>query len=122
MSNRPSIVLDTNVLVAALRSRRGASAALLAKVATEAFDVNVSVALVLEYEEVFARNLVGTVLTAERANEVVSFLCANGRRWNRIRRLRPLVDDPDDELVAELALTCRCDLFGDAQRTPFWAN
>jgi len=53
------IILDTNVLVAALRSRRGAAQALLRQVGQGLFGVNISVALALESEEVLKRaNLV----------------------------------------------------------------
>ena len=48
----PLVVLDTNVLVAAIRSRRGASFRLLEQVGLGRFDIVLSVALGLEYEEV----------------------------------------------------------------------
>jgi predicted nucleic acid-binding protein len=49
------IVLDTNVLVAALRSRRGASYRIISLIGAGGFRLNVSVALALEYEEVLKR-------------------------------------------------------------------
>jgi predicted nucleic acid-binding protein len=49
------IVLDTNVLVAALRSRRGASYQLIGMIGTGVFRPNISVALALEYEEILKR-------------------------------------------------------------------
>ena len=45
---KPHVVLDTNVLIAGLRSRRGASFALLELLAENAFEISVSVPLVLE--------------------------------------------------------------------------
>ena len=45
-----SIIIDTNVLVAALRSRNGASFKLLSLIGTGAFETVVSVPLVIEYE------------------------------------------------------------------------
>ena len=53
----PQIVIDTNVFVAALRSRRGASYRLLMLVDSGRFVVNVSVPLVLEYEDAAKRFL-----------------------------------------------------------------
>ena len=52
------IVIDTNVMVAGLRSRRGSAFRLLTLVGTGQFDIHLSVPLVLEYEEVlwFNRN------------------------------------------------------------------
>ena len=53
----PQIVIDTNVLVAAQRSKRGASAKLMSLVGTDRFDIHGSVPLVLEYEEVLLREM-----------------------------------------------------------------
>lgn len=48
------IVIDTNVMIAALRSKRGASYKLLTLMGqSEPFQINVSVPLILEYEAVF---------------------------------------------------------------------
>ena len=49
------LVMDTNVLVTALRSRRGASYKFISLIGTGIFRLNVSVALALEYEEVLKR-------------------------------------------------------------------
>jgi predicted nucleic acid-binding protein len=49
------VVLDTNVLVTALRSRRGASFQLVRRIDEGDFRVNISVALALEYEEILKR-------------------------------------------------------------------
>jgi len=46
------IVLDTNVLVAALRSRQGASYQIVSLIGAGLFRSNISVAVALEYEEV----------------------------------------------------------------------
>jgi predicted nucleic acid-binding protein len=49
------IVLDTNVLVAAFRSKRGASYQLVRLIGLADWRLNVSVALALEYEDVLKR-------------------------------------------------------------------
>ena len=50
------VVLDTNVLVAGLRSRNGASFQLLSQIGPDSgFEIHLSVALVLEYEAVLRR-------------------------------------------------------------------
>jgi predicted nucleic acid-binding protein len=46
------IVIDTNVFFAALRSKKGASYRLLSLIDSGKFNVNVSVPLVFEYEDV----------------------------------------------------------------------
>jgi predicted nucleic acid-binding protein len=51
----PQVVIDTNVLIAAQRSQRGASSKLMSLVGTGRFDIHISVPLVLEYEEVLLR-------------------------------------------------------------------
>ena len=105
----PQVIFDTNVIVAAVRSRRGASAALLAMVGTGRFEINLSVALALEYEEVLKRDGVQATLDGGEADELVAFLCANARRRTIRTRLRPLASDPDDDFVADLAFAFHCD-------------
>lgn len=48
-------MLDTNVLISALRSKQGASYKLLSLVGTGKFDISISVPLVLEYKVVLKR-------------------------------------------------------------------
>ena len=59
------MVLDTSVLVAAWRSRKGASYALLAHLRARDFEIAVSVPLVIEYEAVLLRHLQGGSLSPE---------------------------------------------------------
>ena len=49
------VVIDTCVFVSALRSSRGASYRMLSLVGTGAFDIALSVPLVLEYEDAAKR-------------------------------------------------------------------
>ena len=60
----PQVVLDTNVIVAGLRSKRGSAFRLLTLVGTGVFDIHLSVPLVLEYREVLSRQLPNLYLTA----------------------------------------------------------
>jgi predicted nucleic acid-binding protein len=52
----PQIVLDTNILVSALRSNRGVAYRLLQLVGTQQFEINLSVPLMFEYEDVLYRD------------------------------------------------------------------
>ena len=98
---RPNIVLDTNVLVAALKSARGASFRLLSLVEKDLFVVHVSTTLITEYEAVLKRGL--TVLTAEEIDDVIDFICSRAV-LNKIFYLwRPVLKDPGDDFVLELA-------------------
>jgi len=102
----PPIVLDTNVLVAALRSRRGSSYRLLSLVDAGFFEINVSVPLVLEYEDVLSRPELA--LSPEDARDAVDYLCTIGKRHQIHFLWRPYLDDPKDDMVLELAVTARC--------------
>ena len=105
----PSIVLDTNVLISALRSRRGASHLLLSLVGSGRFDVNVSVPLVFEYEDVARRQAPELGLSHADVDDVIDYLCRVGRH-HRIHFLwRPVLRDPRDDMVLELAVEAACD-------------
>lgn len=98
----PLVVLDTNVLVAAIRSRRGASFRLLSQVGTGSFDVAVSVPLVLEYEEVLLRHR--GPMGAGDVRDIVDYVCSVARQQNIFYLWRPLLRDPKDDMVAEVAV------------------
>lgn len=102
------IVIDTNVVVAALRSSRGASHALLQLVGSGRFEINVSVPLVLEYEAVTKRLL--TALYSESdIDTVLDYLCAVAHRREVFHLWRPFLRDANDDMVLELAVTAGCD-------------
>jgi putative PIN family toxin of toxin-antitoxin system len=103
------VVLDSNVLVAALRSRRGASFRLLELLRAGQFEIAVSVPLVLEYEAVLVRHAAELKLSREDAVAVVDFLCSIGHRQEIHFLWRPSLSDPGDEFVLELAVTANCD-------------
>ena len=69
------IVLDTNVLVAAMRSKQGASYRLLSLLGDGRWRPNVTVAVVLEYEAVLKRDCLQFGLTEEDVDDVVRNLC-----------------------------------------------
>ena len=83
------VILDTNVLIAGLRSRRGASFALLELLAEDAFEISVSVPLVLEYEAVARRQARELGLTHADVDAVVDFDCL--RDYLKIIRFRPML-------------------------------
>lgn len=104
----PRIVLDTNVLVAALRSRRGASFQVLSSVGTGAFEIVLTVPLVLEYEAVLLRP--GLVpLTGQEVGAVLDYLCAVGHHQAVHYLWRPHLRDPKDDMVLEAAAAAGCD-------------
>ena len=100
----PRVVLDTNVVVSAFRSRRGPAFSLVSRIGTGRFEVAVSVPLVLEYEEVLTRT---TSLREIDVLAVLGFLCSVGHRQNIFYLWRPILPDPKDDMVLELAVASR---------------
>lgn len=104
----PEVVLDTNVLVAGLRSRRGASARLLALVGTGKFNINLSVPLVLEYEAVLLRPELHIPVSSGGIAAVLDYHCAVGRHHEIFFLWRPYLKDPGDDMLLELAVKAGC--------------
>jgi predicted nucleic acid-binding protein len=70
------VVLDTNVLVAALRSKSGASHRLLELLGDGHWRPNLTVAVVLEYEAVLKRDCREFGLTDDDVDDVVDAICS----------------------------------------------
>ena len=102
------IVLDTNVLVAGLRSSQGASSWVLTRLGQDdRFQINISVPLLLEYEEVLKRADTCPTLTLEDVDDVLDWICsvANSREIHFL--WRPILSDPTDDMLLELAIRSR---------------
>jgi predicted nucleic acid-binding protein len=105
---KPQIVLDTNVLVAALRARRGAAFHLVSLLPAAPFEINLSVPLVFEYEEVLPQHRHVMGLTRTDSADFLDFLCAIAPLHALFFLWRPLLTDPKDEMRLELAVKARC--------------
>jgi putative PIN family toxin of toxin-antitoxin system len=105
----PDIVLDTNIIIAALRSKRGASNNLLSLVGTHNFEIHDSVALILEYEDVIQRQRTELGLSQEDVADFIDSLCSMAHHHKIYFLWRPSLSDVNDELVLELAVTARCE-------------
>jgi predicted nucleic acid-binding protein len=68
------VVIDTNVLVSALRSRRGAAFRLVQKLGSQKFEPVISPPLCLEYEDVFRRPGLIPGCTAEDIDDFLNYL------------------------------------------------
>jgi putative PIN family toxin of toxin-antitoxin system len=105
------MVLDTNVLVKARRSRTGASNALLRAADDGAFRVLVSVPLFLEYEAVLTRpeHLLASRLTERQVLEFLDYLAGLVAPVKLHYLWRPQLADVADEMVLETAINGRAD-------------
>lgn len=99
---KPQIVLDTNVLVTALKSSMGTSFRLLSMLEADRFQLHVSTPLVAEYEAVLKRGMLN--LTAQQIDDVVDFICARATQHKIYYLWRPMLKDPGDDFLLELAV------------------
>jgi putative PIN family toxin of toxin-antitoxin system len=102
------IVLDTNVLIAALRSRRGASFAILSRIG-RAWVPLISTVLTLEYEAVAKREAQRLKVPFSTVDAIIRAFCFVGRETDVYFRLRPFLPDPGDEFLLELAVAGQAD-------------
>ena len=105
------LVIDTNVVLTALRSARGASAALMLNVAEKRVKPLLSVALVLEIESVLCRpeHLAATGLSVALVQDFVDELCALSEPVQIHFAWRPMLHDAADEMVLEAAVNGQAD-------------
>ena len=102
------VVLDSSVLVAALRSRLGASFRLLQELRAGRYEIALSVPLVLEYETTLLRHAQDLGLSEEEATALVDYLCSVGAAQEIHFLWRPTLRDPRDECVLEVAVAAGC--------------
>jgi putative PIN family toxin of toxin-antitoxin system len=100
-----SVVIDTNVIVSALRSRKGASFKLISLLEYERFNINISVPLLLEYESIMIRNLKKLSLNKKDIEIFLDYICSIGNKFNIFYLWRPFLKDPKDDFILELAYT-----------------
>jgi putative PIN family toxin of toxin-antitoxin system len=106
------VVLDADVVVAALRSRRGASAAWLRAALRREVEMLASMPLMLHYESVLSRaeHRTASRLSMIELGAVLDAIAAIVTPVTISYLWRPILRDPDDELVLEAAGNGRADL------------
>jgi putative PIN family toxin of toxin-antitoxin system len=107
---KPQVVIDTNVIVSALRSQQGASYKLLMLVGRANFEINLSVSVLLEYEDASKRLLGQIPLTEDEINDILDYLCGLANQREVFFLWRPFLKDPKDDMVLELAVSGQCDV------------
>jgi predicted nucleic acid-binding protein len=59
--------------------------------------------LVYEYEEIMKREAVNLSLTLNDVDQILNVLCARGEEWPLKQDWEPVLPDPDDEPLVQLA-------------------
>ena len=116
----PNIVIDTNVLVAALRSQYGASHKLLVLLESGKFEIFLSVPLAVEYEDATKRIGCKTSdLKTKEIDDILDYVCSVGN-WRQVYYLwRPFLKNPKDDMVLELAVSAGCEIIVPYNKADF---
>ena len=103
------IVIDTNVLVSGVRSNRGASYKLLSILNDARWQINISTALVYEYEEILKGASKGLGLTMQDVDLAIAAICNIANHHSIFFLWRPMARDPDDDFLIDLAFKAQVD-------------
>jgi predicted nucleic acid-binding protein len=75
---------------------------------SDAFDLNLSVALVAEYEDVAKRLLPQTQLSEADLEDILDYICQVGNKREIYFLWRPFLRAPQDDMVLEVAVAASC--------------
>ena len=98
------VVIDTNVVLSSLLSRRGASFRLVQRLGSPQFQPVISPPLCLEYEDVFRRPGLLAGYTPQDISDFLDYFLSQCIECRIHFLWRPHLPDPKDDLVLELAL------------------
>jgi putative PIN family toxin of toxin-antitoxin system len=115
------IVLDTSVLVAAIRSKMGASRILLDAALAWEVQFCISTPLILEYEAVLTRpeHPLASGISSAEVVDLVDMLCDKGVQVELTETWLPILRDPCDEMVLNTAINGRVDAIVTFNRADF---
>lgn len=103
------VVFDTSVLVAAARSRLGASYALVSAIPSPDFQICLSIGLYTEWRDVLTRPAhLPPGNTPEDAQRFLRYLASEAHLQEIHFLWRPFLPDADDDMVLELAFAADC--------------
>lgn len=103
------VVLDTSVLVAATRSRTGASFAIVSSIPNPAFEISLSVGLYTEWQDVLTRaEHLPENSSPAMAIQFLRYLASQSHLQEIHFLWRPFLPDTDDDMVLELAFAASC--------------
>ena len=106
----PRVIIDTNIIISAQRSRRGASSKLISLIGTGLFEIHVSIPLILEYEAVLSRHRTSLGLSQDDVIDLIDAFCALSTHQKQIHfSWRPFLPDENDDFILDLAVVGQCD-------------
>ena len=100
----PIVVIDTNIILSALKSKNGRSNQLLRIIDTGKFDFAISVPLILEYEAILKKHLNRNYYSDKDIDDFINYLCYIGKKIKLFYLWRPYLKDPHDDHILELAI------------------
>ena len=101
------IVIDTNVVLAGLKSNKGASYKLFTILHDQRFKINISTTLVVEYEAILKRQQQQIGLNLEEIDNIINGICHLANHHQLFYIWRPFAKDKDDDFLIDLALKCQ---------------
>jgi putative PIN family toxin of toxin-antitoxin system len=102
------VVLDTSILVAAARSKHGASHAILSALPHTGVQPVISVPVFLEYRAVLLRRENLLQRTPQQVDGFLDYLLAISHIQEIFYLWRPALADAEDEMILELAVAAGC--------------
>ena len=96
-----NIVIDTNVLLSALFSNKGASYKLLSMIDSHKFTIHISNPLIYEYEEILKLK---SNMVFKNIDAIKDYICYVGEKNKIFYLWRPKLKDIDDDFLLELAV------------------
>ena len=99
-----NIVIDTNVILSGLSSLHGFSYKLLERIPDRIFNICISVPLIMEYESVLLKHNKKTGLNETDIRDYIDYICDVGIKTEMFYLWRPILKDPYDDHVLELAV------------------
>jgi predicted nucleic acid-binding protein len=106
---RYRVILDTNVILAAMRSQTGASHRLLLTMGHPRWQCVITPALMYEYEDVARRPGNAPGLSPQEITNILDLIYQQSHRQLVWFSWRPLSSDPGDDAILDAAIAGGCD-------------
>ncbi len=98
----PRIIIDTNIVISAIKSSAGTANKMLSLIGDGKYISCISVPLIFEYEEVIRRCF--PKMLNEDVNDLLDYICQQSIRSPIYYLWRPILKDPKDDMVLEIAV------------------